>query len=234
MSSDATVTWFRNRYYFRLNWRRFEHLATLHLPIEGRRVLEVGAGIGDHTGFFLDRGCRVTVTEGRAENFAYIQDRFRGDDRVDCRLLDLDEPSPLPGGPWSVGYCFGVLYHLTRPAEALAYLSPQIEDMLLLETVCSLGDEPVVRIVTEDTQRSSQSLRDQGCRPTRSWVMQELRKHFRYAYATTTQPWHPEFELDWPSDRGGELLVRAVFVASRAPLESPRLTEYPLAVQERC
>ena len=35
------------------------------------RVLEVGAGIGLHTPFFLERGCEVTVTDGRAERHAH-------------------------------------------------------------------------------------------------------------------------------------------------------------------
>ena len=58
---------FRSDHYQRHNRRRQEHLATLELPIAGRSVLEVGAGIGDHTAFFTDRGCRVTATDGRPE-----------------------------------------------------------------------------------------------------------------------------------------------------------------------
>ncbi len=38
--------------YRRHNSRRLEHLATLGLDLAGRKVLEVGAGIGDHTSFF--------------------------------------------------------------------------------------------------------------------------------------------------------------------------------------
>jgi len=36
-----------------LNQARLNHLATLDLPIDGKSVLEVGAGIGLLTGFFL-------------------------------------------------------------------------------------------------------------------------------------------------------------------------------------
>src|SRR5688572_10851078 len=54
--------------YLRHNARRLEHLATLGLPIAGSTVLEVGAGIGDHTSFYLDRGCTVTTVEAREAN----------------------------------------------------------------------------------------------------------------------------------------------------------------------
>src|SRR4051794_34512299 len=59
---------FRNPHYQRHNARRQEHLATLGLDIARRSVLEVGAGVGDHTTFFLDRDCNVVSVEPRAEN----------------------------------------------------------------------------------------------------------------------------------------------------------------------
>lgn len=229
------VRWFRNRYYQRLNGRRWEHLAQLGLPLGGRSVLEVGAGIGDHTGFFLDRGCRVTATEGRPENLAYLARRFRGEEAVSTHPLDLDEPVDVPGGPWEVCYCYGVLYHLLRPAEALAFLAPRVTDMLLLETVCGFGDGPEVNLVPESETRSSQSLRGTGCRPTRPWVMRELGRHFEHVYTTVRQPWHPEFESDWRPRGGGGLWVgRAVFVGSRRPIPSPALTAELPVTQERC
>ena len=54
-------TAFGNPADLRMNARRLEHLAGLGLPIAGRDVLEVGAGIGDLTSAFLDRGCQVTA-----------------------------------------------------------------------------------------------------------------------------------------------------------------------------
>jgi hypothetical protein len=40
--------------YIRHNARRLEHLASLRLPIHDATVLEIGAGIGDHTTFYLE------------------------------------------------------------------------------------------------------------------------------------------------------------------------------------
>lgn len=47
--------YFHSYDYLRHNARRLEHLASLGLPITGRSVLEVGAGIGDHSHFYIDR-----------------------------------------------------------------------------------------------------------------------------------------------------------------------------------
>lgn len=40
---------FHSIFYLRHNARRQEHLATLGLDLGNKSVLEVGAGIGDHT-----------------------------------------------------------------------------------------------------------------------------------------------------------------------------------------
>ena len=46
---------FHSHHYMRHNARRLEHLASLQIPVDGRTVLEVGAGIGDLSHFYLDR-----------------------------------------------------------------------------------------------------------------------------------------------------------------------------------
>ena len=35
------------------------------LPLAGRKVLEAGCGPGDHTGFYLERGCSVDAVDAR-------------------------------------------------------------------------------------------------------------------------------------------------------------------------
>jgi 16S rRNA A1518/A1519 N6-dimethyltransferase RsmA/KsgA/DIM1 with predicted DNA glycosylase/AP lyase activity len=70
---------FHNLRYLHINSRRLEHLATLMLPIDTKSVLEVGAGVGDLTSFFLDRGCSVTSIEPRPENIEYFRARYKND-----------------------------------------------------------------------------------------------------------------------------------------------------------
>jgi hypothetical protein len=64
--------------------------------------------------------------------------------------------------------------------------------------------------------------------------MGELRRLFPHAYVTRFQPWHDEFPIDWRDPRKhAAALSRAVFVASRAPLDERMLSRELLDTQER-
>jgi hypothetical protein len=222
------VAEFHGSHYLRHNQRRQEHLATLGLPLHGRTVLEVGAGIGDHTSFFLDRGCSVVTTEGRPENLQLLAARYPD---LSPTLLDLDEPDPEFDTTAEIVYCYGTLYHLSRPAQALAFLAARTTDLLLLETCVSPGDEEAVNLVNEDGANPSQALFGRGCRPTRPWVWACLAEHFAHVYITTTQPWHEEFPISWDFASDPARLTRTVFVAARTSLAdlgtlTPRVPEH--------
>ncbi len=216
------VQFFHNPYYYPLNNRRTEHLATLELPLHGRRVLEVGAGIGDLSEYFLDRGCAMTITDGRADNLEVIRGRYGSRPNVRIARLDLDDPADLPEAH-EVVFCYGVLYHLMRPGEALTMLASLARDILLLETVVLRDEDDRMDLVPESVTRCSQSLRGSGARPTRAWCVRVLGELFPHVYAAKAQPWHAEFQRDW-SVPGLMATSRAVFVASRRELGSPWLT----------
>ena len=227
----APLEEFHGFHYLRHNQRRLEHLATLGLPLGGRSVIEVGAGIGDHTEFFLDRGCSVLTSDGRPENVAVLRERYPW---IAVRLLDLDQPDPSFADAAEIVYCYGTLYHLGRPEEALAFLAARCQSLLLLETCVSFGDDLSLNAVDELSFHPSQAVSGRGCRPTRPWVLDQLRRHFEHVYVPHTQPWHPEFPLDWTAapPPAGEL-SRAVFVASREVLVNPALSETLLERQTR-
>ncbi|MBL8764761.1 MAG: methyltransferase domain-containing protein [Phycisphaerae bacterium] len=224
---------FHNPYYRILNARRLEHLTTLRLPLEGKRVLEVGAGIGDLTEYFLDHGCAVTTTEGRPENVEFLTRRYRRDSRVTVARLDLDDPGPDPPPRHDIVCCYGVLYHLRHPAEAMALIASLAGDLLLLETVVSPGSGDRCDLTPESTDRASQSLRGLAARPTRAWVLNRLREHLGHAYTTRSQPWHPEFPRDWSAVPPVGPAKRAVFVGSRSPISSPTMLGHLPVVHEQ-
>lgn len=221
--SAVDIEGFRSDHYQRHNQRRQEHLATLALPVAGKSVLEVGAGIGDHTSFFVDRGCAVTATDGRAALLEVLAARHPG-----VKTLEWDVEGPPPAGlaPHEVVYAYGLLYHTRNPAEVLAALGRLCGGLLLLETCLSYGAAAECPIVDEYAHDPTQAMSGRGCRPTRAWVMERLRLAFPHAYMSRTQPWHEEFPLDWtlPAGAEGGKLVRAVFVASRSPLDEARLS----------
>lgn len=210
--------------YLRHTQRRLEHLASLGLPIAGNSVLEVGAGIGDHTSFFLDRNCDVTIAEPREENLSILRSRFPNQ-TILCLDLEKPEPGILPQEKFDIVYCYGVLYHVREPKRAIQYMARVCSKFLLLETCVSYGDEQKINIVQENQDVASQAISGYGCRPTRSWVFHALRENFEFVYMPVTQPWDEEFPLNWVSPTEGPSFTRAVFVASRQSMENDVLIE---------
>ena len=204
-----------------INKARLDHLATLHLPVEGKSVLEVGAGIGMLTGFFEDRGCKVLSTDARPENVAEIKRRHPA---RQVATLDLERPVDIAKlGNFDIVFCYGTLYHLAQPGPALAALS-DVSDMILLETCLSPGEEEAAPTVGEE-HTMNQAYSGVGSRPTRSWVVRRLAEFWGRGYISLTQPAHPDFPLDWtqPSDPARQN-TRAIFVGSRTTLKNPLLS----------
>jgi hypothetical protein len=213
---------FWSTHYVRHNQRRQEHLASLGLALSGQSVLEVGAAIGDHTSFFLDRGSTVIVTEAQEQNLALLRARYPD---LDVRSLDLNEP-PAEAIEVDIVYCYGTLYHLERPAAAIAWMARCAKRMLLLETCVAAGEGDRLHPFDEQPGAPENAASGHGCRPTRSWVRRELAARFSHVYVPLTQPSHEEFPLDWSGpELIGQPLTRAVFIASREMLVNPLLSE---------
>jgi SAM-dependent methyltransferase len=231
------VEWaFRSDHYTAHTASKLAHLADLDLPTDGMSVLEVGAGIGDLSGHFVERGNRITITDARDANVAHLRRRYPPDGYPEVRVahLDLNDPT-LDGGPFDLVFCYGVLYHLHDPAGAIAFLAEQCGGLMLVETCVTPGDDTSINLVDELRHSPTQSISGTGCRPTRPWVFDELRRHFEHVYLTRTQPDHPEFPIDWvaaasrPAHAAGSGadrdLTRAVFVASRTALDHDSLAD---------
>ncbi len=219
----------------RMTARRQEHLASLGLNLSGRTVLEVGAGIGFHTTFFLDRGCKVLATDGRPENvqtMRAIYDAYRwypAHPNVEFSLLDIEATDLGPVSAREIVYCYGLLYHCSRPDMALRNLSRLCTSLLLIETGVSIGAPSELNIGAESAADVSQSIHGGGSHPTREWIFDTLKEHFEYVYCPITQPMHEYFPIDWQNPtRFQSQTIRTTFVASREPLSNSLLsTEVP-------
>lgn len=229
-AENRSILNFHSFHYLRHNQRRQEHLASLGLNLAQLNVLEVGAGIGDHTSFFLDRDCQVVVTEARTENLEILKLRYPD---LQILHLDLDNPVASLNQQFDVVYCYGVLYHLTKPSEAIQFMSEHCQGLLLLETCVSYGDDEAIHPCSEVAENPTQSIVGQGCRPTRKWVYNQLRQFFEFVYLPITQPNHEEFPLDWASRPETTNLTRSVFIASRQKISNPLLIEGIPTQQQR-
>lgn len=210
--------------YREINRARLAHLDSLALDLAGKTVLDVGAGVGDLTGFFLQKGCSVTCAEGRRENVDVLERRFPG---VPAHLANVEMDSLRPLGTFEIVFGYGLLYHLESPVAALRNMAAVCGGIMLLETMICDFDGPVMRLVDE-TFQYSQALDGIGCRPSPSFItLALLRVGFPHVYAPKQPPEHPHFRFPWRNDlefRRNKIPLRAIFVASRTPLdENPNL-----------
>ena len=206
---------------FAINKASQLHLASLAMDLAGKSVLEVGAGIGLHTKFFEDLGCTVFSTDGRQENVAEIRRRYP---HRQAEVFDLDQRTDISYlDSFDLVYCYGTLYHLSKPEQALKAMAGVCREMILLETCVTPGDELAVNLVTENASNPNQSYSGKGCRPPRLWVIEMLKKYFGFAYASKSQPPHPDFDWDWQSFVSKKN-HRAVFVGSKTPLVNEKLS----------
>lgn len=221
-----TLDNFARRHYQEHNAARLRHLDSLGLPLQNRRVLEVGSGPGDHTAFYVERECSIVSVDARQECLDALKARFP---QVETHRIDMNEAALSSLGVFDVVHCYGLLYHLARPEVAIEAMADSCGDagVLLLETCVSAGDTLDTYPIAERAD-STQAVGGIGCRPTRAWVFATLRKNFKFVYQTRTQPNHPEFPLDWTVSLTGPL-SRAVFVASGQSLDealfSPHLLD---------
>jgi len=235
-----SISSFTEEFYQLHNKKRQEHLASLSLPIDGKIILEVGAGIGDHSQFFIDRGCPMVITDAREQNAEEIGERYQSPN-VTVFTLDMDNPDGdstfrANGGlesKFDVCYNYGLLYHQAKPAESLEWIGKRA-DMILLETCVSFGEVSELNSIRENVNDLTQSFNGGGCRPTRRWVVDELKKHYNYVYIPKTQPDHVTFPTDWEHpEKHLPKAIRAVFIGSKIKLDNDNLLEEIPMHQER-
>lgn len=207
--------------YQRQNIARLQHLNSLGLPVGGKSVLEVGAGVGDHTLYYLQRDARVVPVEGRPYFCSFIKQRLG----IQAHSVDLDrKPEQLLDlGHFEIMHCYGLLYHLSKPARFLEIAS-QVCDTIFLETCVSCKEDGTLDLVAEPSRNPTQAIGGTGSRPSRQWVFSKLKEHFPHVYCPRTQPRDVQFPLKWSVGmKPDSFLSRAVFIASKIELHNPNL-----------
>jgi SAM-dependent methyltransferase len=221
-------------YFFSPNYERHNravlvHLESLGLALSNCRVLELGSGPGDHTGFYAQRGCAIVSVDARPACLNLLLQRFPDVQTVRC---DLNTPAQLRDlGIFDIVHCYGILYHLEKPAELISFMGKACAGVAVVETCVS--PDACDHVVSEESADYTQSSSGLGCRPTRKWVFEQLRQSFPFVYQTITQPPNPEFPTNWNDLADATPLVRAVFVASKHPLDLPSLSAVLLDNQEQ-
>jgi SAM-dependent methyltransferase len=206
-----------------INRARMEHLDKLDLKIDGKSVLDVGCGVGHLAQFFVKKGCNVFCTDGRSENIISLKKRYPG---LKADVADVEKDALSRFGVFAIVLCYGLLYHLENPAVALHNINTVCKELLLLETIITDHQRPLLQLVYEPGV-NNQSLSWVAGRPSPSYVvMTLLHTGFPYVYVSRFGPDHRDFRFKWKGDmahwRDGHPL-RQIFIASRSKLEHEEL-----------
>jgi SAM-dependent methyltransferase len=206
-----------------INRARMTHLDFLGFPLEGKRILDVGCGVGHLAHFFLRRGCEVVCVDGRKENIVSLCARYPD---VEAHVADVQTDPLIRFGKFEVVFCYGLLYHLANPLAGLQNMASVCGDLLLLETLVCDHSEPILYLVDEP-KTYNQALNFLACRPSPSYVTMAMnRVGFPFVYAPEEPPDHPDFRFEWRNNLDyacdGHPL-RCIFIGSRKELPNAKL-----------
>jgi cyclopropane fatty-acyl-phospholipid synthase-like methyltransferase len=194
----------------------FRHLDFASLA--GQRILEVGCGTGELGQVFVEAGSYVVSIDARTEYILELRRRFP--DR-EAHVVNLEHWNPGSLGRFDAVLCFGLLYHLSTPAEFLGVCTT-VAPVVFLETVVSDSPGAVCPLVSE--AGSDQAWSGTGCRPSPAWLhecMSKLGCDLRDISASEANwsgsvpsvfDWIPQGDGQW--QRGGALL-RKMMIATR-------------------
>ena len=119
---------------------RRKYMVEPHIPAfadferwRGKRVLEIGCGIGTDTMNFARHGARVTAVDLSEKSLTLARRRaqvFGLEDSIEFIQADAERLSErVPGEPYDLIYSFGVIHHTPHPERVIAqlpqYLKPE-------------------------------------------------------------------------------------------------------------
>lgn len=220
--SDGGPECFDTAAALELNRARLDHFESLDLPWAGKSVLDVGCGVGHLSQALARKKCRLVGVDAREENIRVFRQRHPN---LQAHVANVESDlSSL--GAFDIVLCCGLLYHLENPFQALRNLSAVCGELLIVETIVCDHELPIA-VWDDETKSANQAMQGLGCRPSPSLVTLALNRiGFPLVYAPLHPPGHPEFEVRWTNSlawiQDGHV-IRSVFLASRAPLDSPAL-----------
>lgn len=215
---EGDVQQFLNPEAIRLTNSRLDHLKSLGLPLSGKRILDVGCGIGLFAAELVRSGSEVIAIDARNENVEEARKKFPHI-TFHCKDIEKDDLSGL--GEFDLILCYGTLYHLENIPLALRTLTRLQSPVLLIESVISDHVCPISQLADEHYSKN-QALRGIAHRPSPGYIAMLLNR-IGYAYVQTPkeQPLHSEFNFKWKNNaeyKNHAGLLRQVIVASSYPL----------------
>lgn len=192
-------------------------------------AVDAGCGVGFFSQTLAECGLRGCGFDARSENVEEARRRFPG---IPFEQADVEAREVAQLGQFDLVLCFGLLYHLENPLQAIRNLHAVTEKCLVLESMC-LPEERCSLLLRQEPQQGDQSLTEVACYPSESSLIKMLyRAGFAKVYRVTPLPDHDDFR-----ETREHTQRRTVLVASCAPIDvagfrlvlEPQETEDPWA-----
>lgn len=187
---------------------------------------DAGCGLGFFTETLAECGLSARGFDARAENIEEARRRFP---RIPFEQADVEAREISQLGQFDLALCFGLLYHLENPLQAIRNLRAITEKCLVLESMC-LPEERCSLLLRQEPRQDDQSLTELACYPSESSLVKMLyRAGFSKVYRVTPLPDHDDFR-----ETSDHTQRRTVLLASQMPIDVAgfRLVLEPVETQD--
>jgi len=102
-----------------------EFISTIHILDDkikkGDRILEVGAGTGRYSFYYLNKGHAVTTLDIVSKNVEIMKEKAKSikSGNIDIKLGDARDLSQFESNTFDVVLCLGPIYHLPKPEDRI-------------------------------------------------------------------------------------------------------------------
>jgi tRNA (mo5U34)-methyltransferase len=176
-----------------------------------KTALDAGCGVGFFSQMLADMHLSVAAFDGRAENVSEARRRFPS---IPFETADVQDSAVRALGSFDLALCFGLLYHLENPFQAIRNLRALTGKCLLLESMCAPGERSEL-LLREEPCIADQSLTDMACYPSESGLVKMLyRSGFAKVYRVVPLPNHDDFR-----DTAEHVRRRTMLLASLIPVD---------------
>jgi len=188
-----------------------------------KKVLETGCGgSGEFTKFLLDNGAMVTVNDIREENIQHLFKRQRI--YLPYNTWDLNQIIKAEyKKEFDIIVSYGTLYHLHHFENGIQNLSLLCKEYAIISSAVFHRYNNSINLVNEDINSPNNIGTHRGCRPSREFFYNTLKKYFKYVYLSKTIPNHPDYPVRFFANRE---TCRCIFIGSHIMLdENSNITE---------
>lgn len=201
----------------RINEARVAFLRSLMPALSGeaavKTAVDAGCGIGIFSRFLADSGLEVTAFDGRPGN---VDEGKRRNPDIHFKVFNVEDPSLPSLGQFDLGLCFGLLYHLENPFQAIRNLSSVVSKALIVESVATPVRDLAAQCM-EEPHEANQALDYVALIPSeRLFIKMLYRAGFPFVYRTTISPDHEDYRATFLRRRR-----RVTLMATRVELSHP-------------